>query len=60
MVVALASIADHNAQPERDSLLRANVPVLEGPTRVATAFGGLVTLLLNIVPVLFSLTRAEK
>jgi hypothetical protein len=58
LVVAHASVLDHNSQPERDESLRAVVyPTLEGPTRPALAFAGLVTLLLQFVPLLFKAAR---
>ncbi len=59
LVVAHACVLDHNCQPERDESLRAVVyPTLAGPARPALAFAGLVTLLLQFVPVLFKAARA--
>ena len=59
LVVAHACIVDHNGQPERDESLRAvSYPTLEGPTRPALAFAGLVTLLLQFVPILFKAAHA--
>ncbi len=58
LVIAHACVVDHNTQPERHSSLQAVLyPSLAGPTRPGIAFGGLVALLLQFVPVLFKFSK---
>ena len=55
LIVAHASIRDHNIQPERDpALKKIEYPTLAGNCRPAVAFSGVVSLLLLLVPVVFN------
>jgi hypothetical protein len=54
LIVAHASIRDHNLQPERDASLKSlEYSPLTGYSRPAVAFSGVVSLLLFLVPIVF-------